>query len=168
MGLLIEILEKRHDRKSFDCEKGLLDNYIHRQASQDITRNLSGCYVLNDTDDNVVRGYYTLSSNAVNREIFPEAPARKLPPNYRDGPTALLGRLVVENRMKGRGYGGILLLDALTRCLDVSEKVGTMAVVVDPIGEQAKNFYRKCGFVFLPTSGKMFLPMKTISQMVNL
>ncbi len=165
MALLIEILEKKHDRKSFSCGQSLLDNYIQRQASQDVKRNLSICYVLNDTDDNIVKGYYTLSSNAVNREEFPEVLAKKLPPSYKDIPTALLGRLAIDNSLKGKGYGEILLFDALTQCLAVSEKVGTMAVVVDPIDENAQNFYKKYGFILLPTSGKMLLPMKTITQL---
>lgn len=166
MALLIEILEKKHNRNTFSCGQILLDNYIQKQASQDVKGNLSICYVLNNTDDNRVRGYYTLSSNAVNREEFPDVLAKKLPPGYRDIPTALLGRLAIDNSLKRKGYGEILLFDALSRCMAVSEKVGTMAVVVDPIDEQAKKFYKKYGFILLPTSGKMFVAMKTINQMV--
>jgi hypothetical protein len=38
-----------------------------------------------------------------------------------------------------------------------------MAVIVDPIDEEAINFYRKYGFILLPGSGKMFISMETIS-----
>ena len=40
-----------------------------------------------------------------------------------------------------------------------------MAVVVDPIDESAKNFYKKYGFIMLPDSEKMFLPMETIATL---
>lgn len=40
-----------------------------------------------------------------------------------------------------------------------------MAVVVEPINENAIKFYSKYGFMLLPDSGKMFLSMKAISQL---
>jgi hypothetical protein len=40
-----------------------------------------------------------------------------------------------------------------------------MAVVVDPIDEDAVRFYQKYGFILLPDSGKMFLPMNIIARL---
>jgi len=39
----------------------------------------------------------------------------------------------------------------------------SLAVVVDPVDKSAVRFYRQYGFILLPDSGKMFLPMKTVS-----
>jgi ribosomal protein S18 acetylase RimI-like enzyme len=47
-----------------------------------------------------------------------------------------------------------------------NESIGAMAVVVDPINDKAVEFYKKYGFEQLPESGKMFLPMKVISQLL--
>lgn len=165
MALKIELLEKKHNRKAFSCGKDLLDNYITRQASQDARRNLSSCYVLVDDIDDIVKGYFTLSSSAVKREDIPQNLSQKLPPSYNSLPTTLLGRLAIDNSMKGQRLGERLLLEALERCLVVSEQIGTMAVVVDPLGHNAEKFYKKYGFILLPTSGKMFLPMKTIKDL---
>lgn len=55
-----------------------------------------------------------------------------------------------------------MLLDALKRSYEISENIGSFAVVVDPIDENAARFYDKYGFIKLPDSGKMFLPMNTI------
>jgi hypothetical protein len=38
-------------------------------------------------------------------------------------------------------------------------------MVVDPLDEDAEAFYTKYGFIMLPDSGKMFLPMKTIKNL---
>ncbi len=46
-------------------------------------------------------------------------------------------------------------------------KIRSLAVVVDPINEEAILFYRKYGFIQPPDSGKMFLPMKTISKLFD-
>lgn len=40
-----------------------------------------------------------------------------------------------------------------------------MAVVVDPIDDNARRFYLKYGFINLPDSGRMFIPMGTIAQL---
>jgi len=59
-----------------------------------------------------------------------------------------------------------LLLDALKRSFEISAtEIGSMAVVVDPLDEEAVRFYEKYGFISLPDSGKMFLPMTTISEL---
>lgn len=164
--LTIRVLEKKHERSSFNCGYSLLDDYIKRQARQDVSRDLSACFVLVDKES-VVKGYYTLSANSIRREDFPESLQKKMPPGYINLPTTLLGRLAIDNSIKGQGYGEILLMDALNRALKTLESVGTLAVVVDPIDEKAQNFYGKYGFILLPTSGKMFLPLKTIKELLS-
>lgn len=164
MELKIVNLEKKYDKSKFTCGYGLLDNYIRRQAKQDVNRDLSACFVLVDEND-IVKGYYTLSANSIKREEFSDELVKKLPPSYSELPTILLGRLAIDESIKGNGYGEKILLDALNRSLTISESMGSIAVVVDPIDEKAQNFYSQYGFILLPTSGKMFLPMKTIKEM---
>ena len=59
----------------------------------------------------------------------------------------------------------MLLIDALSRCYEISKSVGSFAVVVDPLDEEAERFYTKYGFILLPDSHKMFLPMKTVGKL---
>lgn len=165
MELTIRLLEKKYDKSTFNCGYTLLDDYLKRQARQDVDRNLSACFVLVD-DADIVNGYYTLSANAIKRDDFPELLLKKLPPSYQDLPVVLLGRLAVDKRLQGQGYGEILLIDALKRCYEISESLGTIAIVVDPIDEKAQKFYERYGFILLPTSQKMFLPMKTIKELL--
>ncbi|WP_347068516.1 GNAT family N-acetyltransferase [Flavobacterium sp. WV_118_3] len=166
MKLQINVLEKKHDKSNFDCGYSLLDSYIKKQARQDVSRDLSACFVLVDELDKI-KGYYTLSASSVKRDEFPDVMQKKLPPSYGDLPTVLLGRLAIDKSVKGNGYGGILLVDALKKCLDISASLGTIAVIVDPIDENAQTFYYKYGFVLLPSSGKMFLPIKTIKELFS-
>lgn len=162
MALLIEILDKKHVRSDFECGHPLLDNYIKTQASQDVKRDVSVCYVISEPPGKVVAGYYTLSSHSVPLESLPEDLQNKLPKSYKDIPTALLGRLAVSKSYQGQQIGKVLLLDALNRCADLAESIGTLAVIVDPIDEKAVSFYEAFGFVNLPDSARMFIPIKTI------
>ena len=166
MKLIIQVLEKNHEKSSFDCGYEMLNVYIKKQARQDVNGDLSVCFVLVN-EENEVKGYYTLSANSIRRDDFPEELRKKMPPSYTKLPTTLLGRLAVDNSLKGQGYGEILLMDALNRTLRTSDNLGILAIVVDPIDDKALNFYSKYGFILLPTSEKMFLAMKTVRDLVG-
>lgn len=162
----ITILEKAHNRENFECEVESLTNYIKTQASQDIKRNLAVCFVETDDDNNVI-GYYTLTSESLGRESIPEKFLKKVPDNY-NAPVILLGRLARDINLKGTGIGEYLLLNALERALHISNtSLGAMAVVVDPINEKARQFYEKYGFINLPDSERMLLPMNVIQKTFN-
>ena len=164
MNFLTVPLTSTHKKDHFSCGKPLLDDYLHRQAKQDVKRMLSACFVLPD-DKNEIKGYYTLSAASIERSVLPEAVMRKLPPSYTDLPVILMGRLAVSTNYQGAGLGELLLLDALKRSFLTSKEVGSMAVVVDPIDAFAVRFYERYEFLQLPDSGKMFLPMATISKL---
>ena len=73
---------------------------------------------------------------------MPEELIKKLPTSYHDLPTILLGRLAVDEAAKGKGYGISLLMHALENCLNLANQLGSLAVVVDPIDENASLFYQ--------------------------
>ncbi|OKS84561.1 GNAT family N-acetyltransferase [Mucilaginibacter polytrichastri] len=160
----IELLNSALNKKDFSCGKEMLDNYLHTQASQDVKRKL--CVVFALFEDTSIKGYYTLSNASVPAAFMPEAVKKKMPRSYEALPVTLLGRLAVDSKFKGHGFGGILLLDALKRSFDIaSQSLGSIGVVVDPLDDDAVAFYQKFGFVLLPDSGKMFLPMADIAQL---
>ena len=165
MSYLTEPLDTKHRRDNFSCGKDLLDNYFWTQAKQDVKRKLSACFVLVDNETGKISGYYTLSSNSISNDLIPESFKKKLPKSYLSIPTVLLGRLAIDKGFQGKGIGKLLLIDSLKRCYDTSKSVGTFAVIVDPLDKEAERFYEKYGFINLPDSGKMFLPMKTIEEL---
>lgn len=161
---MIELLDKKHNRENFDCGKELLTNYLRTQAGKDIKRKLSACFVLSENGTGI-QGYYTLSNNSISLNSFPEHIQKKLPKSYNAVPTTLLGRLAIEKKHQGQGLGKILLIDALKRCYEISKEIGSFAVVVDPIDEEAEKFYKKYDFIKLPTSQKMFIAAKTLQEL---
>ena len=164
MSYLAILLNSSHRKNDFDCGKEMLNSYLQRQANQDMQRHLSVCFVIVDKND-LVRGYYTLSNASIERDLIPDDLKIKLPKSYSNLPVTLLGRLARDIKEEGTRLGETLLLDALKRCFDASATIGSLAVVVDPIDEESKNFYLKYGFILLPDSRKMFLPMKTIGYL---
>lgn len=165
MSQISESLNSVHKKSDFSCGKEMLDDYLHKQANQDIKRKLSACFVVKEEQTELVKGYYTLSNNSIHLEDIPDNIKKKLPRSYTTIPTTLLGRLAIDNNFQGQGLGKLILIDALKRSFELSKTIGSFAVVVDPIDEEAERFYDKYGFLKLPDSGKMFLPMKTIGQL---
>jgi len=160
MSYITVLLNSSHNKSGFNCGQELLDNYLHRQALQDVKRHLSACFVVTTTE-NIIKGYYTLSNSSIPKEFIPDNLKNKLP--YNDLPVTLLGRLARDKKYDGEKLGELLLFDALKRSYDASLTISSMAVIVDPIDQNAKIFYLKYGFVELPDSKRMFITMKTIS-----
>jgi len=160
-------LSSSHNRDNFECGQHILDEYLKKQANQDVKKRLSACFVITVNEESIdrVKGYYTLSNTSISRELIPSDFQNKFPKSYDTIPATLLGRLARDKSVIGQGHGERLLIDALYRSHIASKELGSFAVVVDPIDEKAGKFYSDYGFKKLPDSGKMFLPMKTIDQL---
>jgi GNAT superfamily N-acetyltransferase len=110
-----------------------------------------------------IAGYYTLSSTSVEIAELPAQTARKLP-RYPLVPATLLGRLAVDRRHQGKGYGRYLLADALYRAS--RSEIASFAVVVDAKDEGARRFCERESFLpLLDQPMKLFRPMADIKQL---
>lgn len=166
MSYLTVPFKKSFCRDGFHCEKPSLDAYIKTQVSQDIKEKLAVCFVLLAPDQKSIIGYYTLSNGSIPYKDVPENLRKKYPQSYDYIPVTLLGRLALDVKFKGQGLGGKILIDALKRSLKVAESdFGSVAVIVDPLDQEAVSYYKHYGFNQLPSSGKMFLDMNTIQKL---
>lgn len=164
----IERLGRHHDRTAFSCGEEALDNYVRQRARQDDERNVARVFVLADSQENRIAGYYTLSASAVHLEQLPPETRRRLP-TYPLAPVVLLGRLAVDRGYHGQGLGEALLFNALRRAFDVgTREIAAMAVTVDALHDRARAFYEQYGFQpFLDNEHRLFLPMETIGQILE-
>lgn len=166
-GLQIEALGKHHDRAGFSCGAEALDRYLRQQARQDADKHVAAPFVLVDPPSVEVLGYCTLSASVLDVGDIADDLARKLP-RYPQLPVTLIGRLAVDRRLKGRGCGSLLLMDALHRSLTHATEIAAMAVIVDAKDDAAERFYRH--FDFLPlqkTPRRLYLPMKAVAGVLG-
>jgi len=162
---IVRFDESRHNRANFCCENKNLDQYIKEHANQDLKRKVAVPFVLVKHDQPEILGYYTLSSFSVNLDQLPSSKKKKLP-NYPKIPATLIGRLAVDKDYQGKGLGGDLLIDALSRSYHRSSEIGSFSVVVDA-NEEARGFYFHYGFQpVIDREDRLFLPMKTIKDIV--
>jgi len=158
---VIERIAKKHDRKSFDCGKPALNDYLLRYARQNEERHASRTYVAIEHGFCRVVGYYALASGSIAFDDVPQDLRRGI--GKYPVPVVVLARLAVDTACKGRGLGGCLLADALGRVLDVSEQIGVRAVVVNALDIEARAFYVHMGFLEMTDDPlHLFLPVETI------
>jgi len=152
-----------HDRTSFFCGVPELDDYLHRQASQDANRRVAAPFVMVDQERRIV-GYYTLSAYGVAGSGLPPELAKKLP-RYPLIPATLLGRLAVSREHQGQRIGRLLLMDALDRSWKNTAEVASVGVVAEAINEAAHRFYLHREFIPLPEHPRrLFIAMGTIEK----
>ncbi len=163
----LELLSKQHDRESFTCGVETLDLYLRTQASQDMRRKANAVFVLVAEDaPQKIAGYFTLCAYGLAPGVIPEM-ARKHIPKYPVVSATLIGRLAVSLELQGKGLGPLLLAKALAKAYENSAVVGSSMVVVDAIDENAVRFYQAYGFIKLPESMRLILPMRTIASLMG-
>ncbi|HIJ62404.1 MAG TPA: GNAT family N-acetyltransferase [Rhodospirillaceae bacterium] len=163
--LRVELLDGRHDRSAFACGVESLDRYLQTQAGQDIRRKANAVFVLTElAKPGYILGYYTLCAMTVSHGDVPET-ARRHIPRYPLVSATLIGRLAVAKEKQGQHLGAVLLADALQRSFESAGSVGSSMVVVDALDEQTVDFYAAHGFVRLPDSLRLVLPMRLVSRL---
>lgn len=138
----IEALGSAHPRKDFCSGVAALDRYLAEIATQDVKRRVSNCFVALD-DDGAVAAYYTFAATGIPLTDLTADDAKRLP-RYPLVPAALIGRLAVDQKFRGRRLGSALVLDAVRRAVRADPAI--FALVVDAKDEKAAAFYEHLGF----------------------
>ncbi len=89
-----------------------------------------------------VWAYFLLAPTELARDDL----SREQSSGYSTVPGYLLARLAVHTDLHGLGYGGQVLVDALTRAARAAETGGGRLVVVDALAGAAAGFYRHYDF----------------------
>ncbi|PZO00245.1 MAG: N-acetyltransferase [Hyphomicrobiales bacterium] len=153
---------KTHDRGDFDCGVDALNRYIRQFANQDLKRGLTRVHVL--ANGPRIVGYYSISAHSVPRDHLPDD--IKLGP-YEDIPFLLLGRLAVDRRWQGQGYGDALIVHAFTTTRAAAAQIGILGMIVDAKDEKAAAFYEGFGFRRLAgTQNRLALPISAMDSVL--
>ncbi len=155
-------LSRNHDRAGFDCGVPELNSFLKATARQHSDKGISRTFVLSEQErPTVIFGYFTLTLCEVRTEHLPAAYAKKYPQHRL--PAVRLARLAVSRKYQGKGYGGLLLAEAVHRTVLIAEQAGVIGLFVDAKEERAHKFYERYGFVSLPGHVlQLFLPLETL------
>lgn len=162
--LIIEVLSKEHDKVTFDCGAGPLNDYLKRYALQNQKKHAARTYVA--LREKRIVGYYTLAYGSVAHDEVPPVVGAGMP--LYPIPVILLARLAVDVTEKGKGLGAGLLKDALHRTLQAANIAGLRALLVHAKDDGAQAFYEKFGFIPSPNIPRhLFLSLPQILAMTE-
>ena len=167
MQYRLERIQKKHDRKNFDCGIKELNDYLATTARSADERNISRTFVACDiSSPNTILGYFTLSGCTVTSP--PDHPL------YRNYPHPLhatkLARMGVDKRFQGNDLGSQLIIHAIRNTVETSKRTGVIGLVVDPKNAGLVNYYSQFGFEKIdPESAslEMWLPLKDCIEAVE-
>jgi GNAT superfamily N-acetyltransferase len=165
-------LDGRHDRDSFDCGVPPLNDWLARNARQHEKKSLARTQIacggnvqawvdagFSWVRDSTILGFYSLAST----EVVGATQGAQALRTVRQVPAIRLGRLAVDRRVQGLGFGETLLMHAVKRCIEVSHSVGAACLIVDAKDESSANFYGKYGFeAYHDDPKKMWLLLRAI------
>jgi predicted GNAT family N-acyltransferase len=136
-----------HDASSFSCGVEHMDVWLHEHAHTADVRGTALTWVWTQGSEMV--GYYSLSAHRIARDQVPASAGRGGPIEI---PAVLLGKLALDQRLRGQGLGEQLVADALLRVVAATQLVGARLVVVDALAEPVALFYERLGFTRVPGS----------------
>jgi len=163
--LQIEALD-RHQRNKFDCGEEALNIFLQTLARQQQEKGISKTFVLVDLSmPETIIGFFSLMACEVVSDNLPLAFARKYPSK---APGAKLARLAVDRTHQGKGYGQLMMIEAMKKAQLVAENIGIIGFFVDAKNHAARSYYEQFGFIsFREQPLEMFLPMATLRQVLK-
>lgn len=162
-----EPIDRRHDRKRFDCGVPELNEYLDRYARQNHESGGAKTFVaVSPPEPARVLGFYSISPSAIEFAHVPANLTRRL--GRYDVPVFRLGRLAVDRSMQGQGLGGDLLLSAGLRALAVAAEVGGVALAIDAKDEGAVRWYERFGALpLLDDPLRLILPLSVVADAIG-
>lgn len=172
--ITVDVLEPaKHDRANFSCGVAQVDNFFRRTANKLARAGNVRTFVMTDRDGAII-GFYAVNAHAVDYTDLPGRFARDRPA-HGSIPAAYISMIGVDRRFQGRGYGGVLLADCLTRLVGAADALGIAVVLLDVLdcGDPAMvarrlALYTSYGLQPLPSNGwRLFLPMATVRTLIQ-
>jgi len=150
-----------------------VDNFFRRTAGKLTRADNLRTFVMTERSGEIV-GFHALNAHAVDYRDLPMQFARTRP-GHGSIPAAFIAMIGVDHRHQGRGHGGTLLIDALTRLAGAAEAVGIAVVLLDILDcgdpqavARRRELYLDYGFQPLPSDPlRLFLPMATVRMLLT-
>jgi ribosomal protein S18 acetylase RimI-like enzyme len=163
----------RHDRAAFASGVDAVDNFLKKTANKLARADTLRLYAMTDPSGALI-GFYALNAHAIDYTELPTKYARTRP-GHGAIPAAYISMIGVDARHQGHGYGGDLLVDALSRIAQAADAIGIAVVILDVLDDgdaeqvtRRKLLYESYGFQPLPSRPlRLFLPLATVRQLLG-
>lgn len=140
------VLKETSNIKDFDCNQIELNSFLKDFSLLFQRRRFGITVVFFDENDSKkkVLGFYTICPASIQLSELPTKLITGPKPNPIPG--FRLCRLAVDKQFQSRGFGKVIFMHFLKRCLDQASLIGGSVVIIDAKNEKAKSFYEHHGF----------------------
>lgn len=136
-----------HDRSAFSCGFDPIDRFLKDAMTDHIKAGYLTAFMATKEGQAEVIGFYTLNAFAINCAHIETPPRPRPPPTI---PATYIKAIAVHREWQGKGIGRALMVHGLRQATEISEKVGSMAIVLDVLRDEAFErrfeFYKGLGF----------------------
>ncbi len=136
-----------HDRSAFSCGFAPIDRFLKEALNDHIKTGYLTAFVVTEEGRKEVVGFYTLNAFSVSPDHI-ETPKRLRPPPTI--PATYIKAVAMHENRQGKGIGTALVIHALQQAMEISKKVGSMAIVLDVLRDETfehrSAFYEGLGF----------------------
>lgn len=156
-----------HDRGAFSCGVQQMDAWIKTGISDQIKANRLVVWCANDGEGKLC-GLYGLNTHAIKPETAFILARRR---ERHDIPVIYLPFIAISDDLQGQGLGGKLMAHAINQSVEISEKAGAAALVLDVLKDDKYDkriaFYQGIGFAPLgEPPERMYLSMSTVKASI--
>lgn len=158
-------LTTKHDVAGFDCGVSTLNVWLseHALRAQQAGTARTFVWVMAEAPERVW-AYFSLAPTELARVEL----SRGQSSGYSTVPGYLLARLAVHIDLQGLGYGGQVLVDALSRAVRAAEIGGGRLVVVDALDDAAARFYQHYDFTPVKdNTHRLVLKMASVRKLLE-
>ena len=163
----------KHNRADFSCGVEPADNFFKKTSNKLAKASNLRVFVMVSPEGDLI-GFYALNAHAVDYTALPGSFSRTRP-GHGLIPAAYISMIGVDVRFAGNGFGGDLLVDALTRIARASNDIGIAVVMLDVLDRgrpdlvsRRLKLYTSYGFTALPSNRlRLFLPLATVRALLK-
>ncbi len=129
-----------HNRSAFTCGVKKVDSWLKNSISTQIKENRLRVWCVNNEDSELV-GFYSLCSQSIQPQT---APGLATKGEVHEIPVLYLPVIATTKKYQGCGIGTALMGHAIETSVEVSEKTGVAALVLDVMEDE--NFHKRMEF----------------------
>jgi GNAT superfamily N-acetyltransferase len=160
-------LTKEASKASFECGEQQIDAYFKKDAWKQHDRAVHRVTCASLPGSDTAAGFYSLA--CITEEV------RKLPGHHYAPfggsqlfPCLQLAWIGVHRPMQGAQIGLRMLGKVVTTFATIGSQIGLPHLILLPINDDVKRFYKKMGFEEYDKGERMFLPLQTACEVVDI
>ncbi|MED5815723.1 hypothetical protein VST63_25470 [Mycolicibacterium sp. 050232] len=142
-----------------------MDKWLRKQALADMNLGKSATHVWVD-DEDIVLGYFTLLPTTIRESdgSFLDLIRPKGWPRKHELPGVLIGKLALDEQLRGQDRGLELIADAYITASEAVTLIGGAVLVVDPMNDKVAEIYREYGFSSVEGSDRMVINFREFNK----